>query len=153
MQTPGAEGRGGSRPHDRQHADGGVRSHDGPAGNGRTPPDPHGHTHLLVFNATHDPVGRPHQGGQFGNLKRDGEYYRGGVLCPLCADKLEALGFVIDRRGGKKWEIAGVPQSMIDKFSKRTDADRGRSGEAGHHRCRPQRRSWGRRRGRRNRRS
>lgn len=31
------------------------------------------------------------------------------------------MGYVIDRRGGKAWEIAGVPQSVIDKFSKRTD--------------------------------
>ena len=30
------------------------------------------------------------------------------------------LGYVIDRRGGKEWEIAGVPQSVIGKFSKRT---------------------------------
>jgi hypothetical protein len=27
----------------------------------------------------------------------------------------------LDRRAGDKWEIAGVPQSVIDTFSKRTD--------------------------------
>ena len=30
------------------------------------------------------------------------------------------MGYVIDRRGGKEWEITGVPQSAIDKFSKRS---------------------------------
>ena len=32
----------------------------------------------------------------------------------------KALGYAIDRRGGNEWEIAGVPQSTIDMFSKRT---------------------------------
>ena len=31
------------------------------------------------------------------------------------------MGYAIDRRGGKEWEIAGIPQSMIDKFNKRSD--------------------------------
>ena len=89
--------------------------------------------------------------GQFGNLKRDGEYYA-AVFDSLYARELEKLGFVIDRQGGKKWEIAGVPQSMIDKFSKRTDevedeaARRGITDAAA-------RRSWGRRHARRSRRS
>jgi hypothetical protein len=50
---------------------------------------------------------------------RDKGYYRAAFYARL-AVKLEGLGFVIDRRGGNEWEIAGIPQSMIDKFSKRT---------------------------------
>ena len=78
------------------------------------------HTHLLCFNATFDPVERRVKAGQFGGLKRDGEYYS-AVFDSLYARELENLGFAIDRQGGKKWEIAGIPQSMIDTFSKRKD--------------------------------
>src|ERR1035437_9288075 len=38
------------------------------------PPDMHEHTHLLVFNATMDQEEGRIKAGQFGNLKRDGEY-------------------------------------------------------------------------------
>jgi conjugative relaxase-like TrwC/TraI family protein len=83
-------------------------------------PDMHEHTHLLVFNATMDAEEDRIKAGQFGNLKRDGEYYA-AVFDSLYARELETLGFVIDRQGGKKWEIAGIPASMVDKFKKRTD--------------------------------
>jgi conjugative relaxase-like TrwC/TraI family protein len=83
-------------------------------------PDMHEHTHLLVFNATMDSEENRIKAGQFGNLKRDGEYYA-AVFDSLYARELETLGFVIDRQGGKKWEIAGIPASMVDKFKKRTD--------------------------------
>jgi conjugative relaxase-like TrwC/TraI family protein len=82
-------------------------------------PDMQEHTHLLCFNATMDPEERRIKAGQFGNLKRDGEYYA-AVFDSLYARELETLGFGIDRQGGKKWEIAGIPASMVTKFSKRT---------------------------------
>ncbi len=84
------------------------------------PPDMHEHTHLLCFNATMDEEENRIKAGQFGNLKRDGEYYA-AVFDSLYASELEKLGFIIDRQGGKKWEIAGIPASMVDKFKKRTD--------------------------------
>jgi hypothetical protein len=90
------------------------------AANDNIPPDMHEHTHVLCFNVTRDPVERRLKAGQFGSLKRDGEYYS-AVFDALYARELERLGFVIDRQGGKKWEVAGVPQTAIDKFSKRTD--------------------------------
>jgi conjugative relaxase-like TrwC/TraI family protein len=83
------------------------------------PPDMNEHSHLLVFNATRSPEGRI-LAGQFGGLKRDGEYYS-ALFDSLYARNLQELGFVIDRKGGKKWEIAGISQSMIVKFSKRKD--------------------------------
>jgi conjugative relaxase-like TrwC/TraI family protein len=86
---------------------------------GEAPPDPHRHTHVLVFNATHDQEEGRIKAGEFGFIKRDGEYYTAAFYSRL-ARKLEGLGYVIDRRDGKEWEIAGVPQSVIDKFSKRT---------------------------------
>jgi conjugative relaxase-like TrwC/TraI family protein len=86
---------------------------------GDAPPDPHRHTHVLVFNATHDQEEGRIKAGEFGFIKRDGEYYTAAFYARL-ARKLEGLGYVIDRQGGKEWEIAGVPRSVIDKFSKRT---------------------------------
>jgi conjugative relaxase-like TrwC/TraI family protein len=83
-----------------------------------TLPDPHWHKHLLVWNATRRPDGRI-MAGQFGDIVRDKGYYRAAFYARL-AGKLEDAGYVIDRRGGFDWEIAGVTQSMIDKFSKRT---------------------------------
>ena len=83
-----------------------------------TLPDMHYHRHLLIWNATKRPDGRI-MAGQFGSLVRDKPYYRAAFYARL-ADKLEEAGYVIDRRGDNDWEIAGVPQSMIDKFSKRT---------------------------------
>jgi conjugative relaxase-like TrwC/TraI family protein len=83
------------------------------------PPDPHFHKHTLFWNATRSPDGRL-LAGQFGNIVRDKAFYEAAFYARL-AKKLEAIGYVIDRRGGKEWEIAGVPQSLIDKFDKRTD--------------------------------
>ncbi len=82
-------------------------------------PDMNEHTYLVVFNATRRSDGEI-LAGQFGPLKRDGEYYS-AVFDSLYARGLERLGFAIDRRGGKKWEIAGIPQTVTDKFSKRTE--------------------------------
>lgn len=82
-------------------------------------PDPHRHKHLLVWNATFDPVEGRIKASQLGDIVRDKGYYRAAIYARL-ASKLEALGYGIDRRGGNEWEIAGVPQSLIDKFSKRT---------------------------------
>jgi conjugative relaxase-like TrwC/TraI family protein len=81
--------------------------------------DMHYHKHLLVWNATRDPVEDRIKAGQVGNIVRDKGYYR-AVFYSKLAGKLEAAGYVIDRRGEFDWEIAGIPQSMIDTFSKRT---------------------------------
>ena len=82
-------------------------------------PDPHRHRHVFAFNATYDPVEKRIKAGEFSYLKRDGEYYTAAFYSRL-AGKLEGLGYGIDRLGGKKWEIAGVPRAVIDRFSKRT---------------------------------
>jgi conjugative relaxase-like TrwC/TraI family protein len=85
---------------------------------GGTLPDMHWHTHLLIWNATLDADGKI-KAGQFGNMVRDKPYYRAAFYARL-AEKLESLGYAIDRRGDTDWEIAGVPQRVIDLFSKRT---------------------------------
>lgn len=83
------------------------------------PPDPHYHGHRLIWNVSRTPDGRL-LAGQFGDIVRDKAYYEGAFYSRL-ATKLEAMGYVIDRRGGKEWEIAGVSQRLLDVFSKRTE--------------------------------
>ena len=82
-------------------------------------PDMQRHRHVFAFNATLDPVEDEIKAGQFAPIKRDGEYYTAAFYSRL-ALKLEAMGYRIERKGGKAWEIAGVPQALVEKFSKRT---------------------------------
>ena len=96
----------------------------------RSLPDMHYHRHLLVWNATHDPVEDRIKAGQVGDIVRDKGYYRAAFYARL-AGKLEALGYVIDRRGGNEWEIAGVEQATIDRFSKRTGQIDSKAAELG----------------------
>lgn len=84
-----------------------------------TPPDMHRHRHVFVFNATYDPVERRIKAAECGDIIRDAPFYQAAFFARL-ANKLEGAGYVIDRRAGGLWEIAGVPQSVIDTFSKRT---------------------------------
>jgi conjugative relaxase-like TrwC/TraI family protein len=89
------------------------------AGNDNYPPDPHRHRHCFAFNVTWDPKEQCFKAGEFSYIKRDGEYFT-AVFYARLARRLEGLGYVIDRSGGKEWEIAGVPGSAIRNFSKRT---------------------------------
>jgi conjugative relaxase-like TrwC/TraI family protein len=83
-------------------------------------PDPQWHTHVFCFNATEDPVEGRVKAGEFSGILRDKAYYEAAFFSRL-AKGLADAGFAIDRRAGGKWEVAGIPQSVIDKFSKRTD--------------------------------
>lgn len=83
------------------------------------PPDPHKHKHVLAFNCTLSPDGRL-KAGQFGDIKRDGEFYS-AVFYSKLATRLERLGYQVERRGGKEWGIAGIDRALEVKFSKRTD--------------------------------
>src|SRR5262249_14481901 len=56
--------------------------------------------------------------GQFGAIK-DFSYYWQAVQQARFADSLQKLGYSI-RRTKHAFEIEGVPQSALDKFSKRT---------------------------------
>jgi TrwC relaxase/AAA domain len=87
---------------------------------GTIPPDMQEHTHVFVFNATKDDVEGRIKAGEFSGIKRDGEYFTALFYAKL-AKRLEAMGYAIDRRGGKEWEIAGIPLSMIDTFTKRSE--------------------------------
>jgi conjugative relaxase-like TrwC/TraI family protein len=85
-------------------------------------PDPHLHAHCFAFNATYDQDEGKWKAGQFGALKRDAPYYEAAFDARL-AEKLVQLGYQVERKPAKSdkaWEIAGVPDSVIEKFSRRT---------------------------------
>lgn len=90
-------------------------------------PDPHLHTHVFVFNATHD--GKEWKAGQFGDLKRDAPDWEADYDGRM-AYRLNQLGYATEKRG-LSYEIASVPQSVIDKFSRRRDAIEKEAGDKG----------------------
>ena len=81
-------------------------------------PDPHLHVHCFTFNATFDPVESRWKAAQFGAIKREAHYAEAAFHARLTAS-LAAQGYAIDRKKGG-WEIAGMPASVIAKFSRRT---------------------------------
>lgn len=82
-------------------------------------PDPHLHAHCFVFNATWDAVEREFKAGQFRDIKRDMPYYQ-ARFHKILSDKLIQLGYQI-RTTRTSFEIVGIPERVIDLFSKRTD--------------------------------
>ncbi len=82
-------------------------------------PDPHLHAHCFVFNATYDQLEERWKAGQFGDLKRDAPYFEAAFHARL-AINVKELGYGVEGKG-RFWEIDGVPQSVIDKYSRRRD--------------------------------
>ncbi len=81
-------------------------------------PDPHLHSHNIVFNATWDEVEQQYKAADLGLLMRDAPYFQ-AVFHARLKTKIAELGYRVERRG-KGWEIAGVPERMIKAFSRRT---------------------------------
>jgi conjugative relaxase-like TrwC/TraI family protein len=82
-------------------------------------PDPHLHSHCFVFNATWDDKEKQIKAGQFRDINRDMPYYQ-AIFHKHLSDGLMDKGYQI-RRTEKSFELVGVPQDVIDMFSKRTD--------------------------------
>ncbi len=82
-------------------------------------PDPHLHAHCFTFNATWDEQEQRYKAGQFRDIKREMPYYQ-AHFHKVLADKLTDVGYAV-RLTKKSFEIEGVPQKVIDLFSKRTD--------------------------------
>jgi conjugative relaxase-like TrwC/TraI family protein len=82
-------------------------------------PDPHLHSHCFVFNATWDEQEQQIKAGQFGDIKRDMPWYQARFHKNL-SDNLIKAGYQI-RRTKSSFELVGVPQEVLDHFSKRTD--------------------------------
>jgi conjugative relaxase-like TrwC/TraI family protein len=83
--------------------------------NGRS--DPHLHTHYYIQNLTWDPVEERYKAAQLGDLKAKAPDLELDFDARF-AKKLRALGYV-PTMGKRGVQIAGVPQSVIDKFSQR----------------------------------
>lgn len=81
-------------------------------------PDPHLHVHAFTFNATYDAAEGRWKAAQFGDINRNAPYFEACFHASFAA-KVAALGYGVERRG-RFWEIANVPDSVIDKFSRRT---------------------------------
>lgn len=81
-------------------------------------PDPHLHSHVYVINATFDATEKQWKAGEFMRLKRDATYYQAAYHARL-AGELQQLGYAIEPTANA-FEIAGVPRSMVEVFSRRT---------------------------------
>lgn len=82
-------------------------------------PDPHLHSHCFTFNMTWDHEEQRIKAGDFGNVKRDMPYYE-ALFHKIFSDKLIEQGYSI-RKTAKSFELEGIPQVVIDLFSKRSD--------------------------------
>lgn len=81
-------------------------------------PDPHLHVHAFAFNATWDEKEAAWKAGEFGDIKRDARYFEAKCDSRF-ARRLADLGIAVERTK-TGWELAGVPASAIEKFSRRT---------------------------------
>jgi len=82
-------------------------------------PDPHLHAHCYAFNTTWDDVEKKWKAGQFRDLKADAPYFEAAFHARF-SKQLNDLGYQIERTA-KGWELGGVPQRVLDEFSKRTE--------------------------------
>ncbi|MGH7976448.1 MAG: MobF family relaxase, partial [Limisphaerales bacterium] len=82
-------------------------------------PDPHLHAHCYAFNTTWDDEEKKWKAGQFRDLKADAPYFEAAFHARF-SRQLSKLGCRIERTA-KVWELAGVPQRVMDEFSKRTE--------------------------------
>lgn len=78
--------------------------------------DPHLHAHVYAFNLTRD--GERWKAGQFGDLKADGPYWE-AVFEYRVATALQKAGYGI-RRTAKGWEVSGISDEVVERFSRRT---------------------------------
>lgn len=81
-------------------------------------PDPHLHAHCFTFNASYDSTEDAWKAAQMNVLKEDAPYFEAAMHARL-AQGLRAIGYGVTRTA-KGWEVAGVPESVISKFSRRT---------------------------------
>ena len=82
-------------------------------------PDPHLHAHCYTFNTTWDDEEKKWKAGQFRDLKADAPYFEAAFHARF-SRQLAELGYRIERTA-KGWELAGIPQRVLDEFSKRTE--------------------------------
>lgn len=81
-------------------------------------PCPQLHSHCFAFNATYDVTEGTWKAGQFGKIKGDGYYWQ-AVQQARFAGALQSLGYGV-RKTKDAFEITGVPENVLKKFSLRT---------------------------------
>lgn len=81
-------------------------------------PDPHLHAHLYCFNTTFDEKEGRFKAGQFGDLKRDAPYWEAAFDSRL-SRRLNALGYTTQKDDRYSFNLADLPGSITDKFSRR----------------------------------
>jgi conjugative relaxase-like TrwC/TraI family protein len=79
--------------------------------------DPHLHAHCVVFNTTFDEVENRWKASQQGDLKRDADYWEAAFHTRF-ARRLNELGYATVK-DGSSFTLAGLPQSITEKFSMR----------------------------------
>jgi conjugative relaxase-like TrwC/TraI family protein len=82
-------------------------------------PDPHLHAHCYAFNTTWDDAEEKWKAARFRDLKADAPYFEAAFHARF-AKQLAEIGYRIERTA-KGWELAGVPQRVLDEFSRRTE--------------------------------
>jgi conjugative relaxase-like TrwC/TraI family protein len=82
-------------------------------------PDPHDHWHLWVNNSSFDKEENRWKAIEFGNLKKDAPFYEAAFNADLGA-RLVKNGYPI-RRTDRHFELAGVSDSLIRVYSKRSE--------------------------------
>lgn len=81
-------------------------------------PDMSLHSHVVVFNATYDRAEQKWKAAEIGQVKHDAPYYE-AIYHNRLAANLQQLGYGI-RRKDKAFEVAGVSDELVRKFSRRT---------------------------------
>lgn len=79
--------------------------------------DPHLHTHCIAFNATFDRVERRWKALHASGMYRAQKFAENLYFHEL-AKGLRSLGYEV-KNNARNFELAGVPQSIVDRFSKR----------------------------------
>ena len=81
-------------------------------------PDCHLHTHCFAINTTWNEQEQRFKAGEFGNIKKDAPYYEAAFDARF-ARRMKQLGYGVEKRG-HSWELAGIGQDTVRKFSRRT---------------------------------
>lgn len=92
-------------------------------------PDPHLHAHCFVFNATWDEPEKQWKAGEFRDLKANAPYFEAAFHARL-ARQLADIGYQI-KRTANGWELAGVPDRVLQEFSKRSEQVEKKADELG----------------------
>jgi|SRR5581483_7293706 len=92
-------------------------------------PDMNLHGHIYVFNSTFDPVEKQWKAAELSEIIANAGYYQAAFLMRV-ATGLRELGFEIEAKNGS-FELAGIPRSLIEKFSRRAKAVEAKAKELG----------------------